>query len=144
MNAMDEILVATTDLEERRRLAKVLQAEGWDVTCASRVKECLETLANRRVRMIFCDFRLADGTYRDVLQFVRPLEPKIPVVVMSRLADWDEYLDVLRQGAFDLIASPSEPTDLLLVVSRTLRDERVKPILADARNSDRAARTSRI
>jgi DNA-binding NtrC family response regulator len=138
----EEILVASTDLEERRRFAKVLEAEGWDVTCAACVNDCRQTLSNRPVRMILCDFRLPDGTYRDVLQLVRSFEPKVPLVVMSRLADWDEYLDVLRHGAFDLIASHCEPTDLLLAISRTLRDEHAKPAVAEARAA--AARASRI
>ena len=142
MIAIDEILVASMDLEERRKFAHVLEAEGWDVTCAARVNDCRETLANRHVRMILCDFRLSDGTYRDVMQLVRSLEPKVPVVVMSRLADWDEYLDVLRHSAFDLIASPCEPTDLLLAVSRTLRDEHASPGIVAARAA--AARAGRI
>lgn len=133
--------MATTELEARRRIAQVLKQEGWDVTCASCVKDCGETLANRQVRMIFCDYRFPDGTYRDVLHLVRAVEPKVPVVVMSRLADWDEYLDVLRQGAFDLIASPSEPTDLLLAVSRALRGERGKPPILAAPASDIEPRT---
>jgi two-component system response regulator HydG len=141
MIATAEILVASMDLEERRRFTHVLREEGWDVTCAARVKDCRETLSNRQVRLILCDFRLPDGTYRDVMHLVRPLEPKVPVIVMSRLADWDEYLDVLRHGGFDLISSPCEPTDLL-AVSRTLRDEHAKPAIAEARVT--AARTSRI
>jgi CheY-like chemotaxis protein len=143
MSATEEILLASTDLEARRKIAHVLKEEGWDVTCASRVKDCRETLANRPVRMIFCDFRLSDGTYRDVLPFVRINHPKVPVVVMSRLADWDEYLDALRRGAFDLIASPSEPTDVLLAVSRALRDDRGKPPAIAAPASEHEPGTSR-
>lgn len=141
MTATDEILVVSMELEERRRFVHVLQEKGWDVTCATCVKDCREMLANRKVRLILCDFRLPDGTYRDVMQLARFGESKVPVVVMSRLADWDEYLEVLRNGAFDLISSPCEPTDLLVAVSRTLRDEHPKPAVAETRAV--AARASR-
>jgi DNA-binding NtrC family response regulator len=44
-------------------------------------------------------------------------------VVTSRLADWDEYLDALHHGAFDLITSPCQPTDVLWAVVQARREE---------------------
>jgi hypothetical protein len=43
--------------------------------------------------------------------------------VTSRLADWDEYLDALHHGAFDLIASPCQPTDVLWAIVQARRED---------------------
>jgi len=70
------------------------------------------------VTLVFCDRRLPDGTYGDVLKIIRSLNKSIPLVVTSRLADWDEYFEVLQHGAFDLIASPTQPTDAIWITLR--------------------------
>ena len=66
--------------------------------------------------------QLPDGTYRDVLRIIRSLNKDVPLVVTSRLADWDEYFEVLQHGAFDLIASPCQPKDVSWVTLRAQRD----------------------
>ena len=65
--------------------------------------------------LVLCDRRLPDGIYCDVLKIIRSLKKNVPLLVTSRLADWDEYFGVLQQGAFDLIASPPRPTDAIWV-----------------------------
>ena len=47
-------------------------------------------------------------------------------MVTSRESDWDEYLEAIRLGAFDVIASPCRPTDVEWMVIQARRDERVR------------------
>ena len=110
MHEAIQILVVSSELQNRRALIDILEREDWHTICASTVKECQEALAGRNVTLLFCDRRLPDGTYCDVLKIIRSLKKKVPLVVTSRLADWDEYFEVLQRGAFDLIASPPRPT----------------------------------
>jgi DNA-binding NtrC family response regulator len=72
--------------------------------------------------LIFCDRRLSDGTYRDVIAATYAASLPARVIVTSRLADWDEYLDALHHGAFDLIASPCQPTDVLWAIVQARRE----------------------
>jgi DNA-binding NtrC family response regulator len=113
-----QILVISSEWESRRALADILHRECWNSICASAVNECQEVLARRNVTLVFCDRRLPDGTYRDVLRIIRSLDTEVPLVVTSRLADWNEYFEVLQHGAFDLIASPCRPTDAIWVTLR--------------------------
>jgi len=130
MDSPVQILVASSELENRRALAAILQKEGYETLCASRVSECQEALASDRVNVVFCDRRLTDGSYRDVLAITRASRQMVRVVVTSRLADWDEYLEALHHGAFDLIASPCQPTDVLwaLIQARREDHERTAPV----------------
>ena len=86
--------------------------------CAATVRECREVLANENIDLVFSDRGLADGTYRDVLVIMRLLRLYSRMIVTSRLADWDEYLEAVHDGAFDLIASPSRAADLVRVISQ--------------------------
>jgi DNA-binding NtrC family response regulator len=104
-------------------LTEILRKEGHDTICASRVSECLEALETQNISLIFCDRRLSDGNYRDVVAAARASRQHAKVVVTSRLADWDEYLDALHHGAFDLIASPCQPTDVLWAIVQARRED---------------------
>ena len=46
------------------------------------------------------------------------------VVLTSRLADWDEYLDAMRLGAFDVIPTPCRSADVESVLTQSTRDLR--------------------
>jgi len=135
METPTHILVASSELENRRSLARILEKEGYDTICVSRASECKEVLETHKVGLIFCDRRLSDGSYRDVLAAVRASQGKVRVVVTSRLADWNEYLEALHHGAFELIASPGRPTDVLWAILQARREEQEPASLLAAANS---------
>lgn len=127
MNAILDAVVLSSDLESCRQLRRVLDASGIDTICSSGISDCREILASGNVDLIFCDSSLADGTYRDLLRTLQLADRKIKVVVNSRLAGWEEFLEAARLGAFDMIASPCVPTEVEWVISqvvRALRNER--------------------
>jgi DNA-binding NtrC family response regulator len=113
-----QILVVSSEFTNCDVLKDIINREGWKMSCSSTVRECREVLANENIDLVLSDRRLADGTYRDVLVIMRLLRPHIHMIVTSRLADWDEYLEALRDGAFDLIASPSRAADLVRAISQ--------------------------
>jgi DNA-binding NtrC family response regulator len=123
MNVTRHILVASPDLASRRALVAVINEEGYSTITVARVRDCQDLLQTHDIRMIFCDRRLADGTYRDVLAAAGTSKLPVPVVVNSRLAGWEEYREVLREGAWDLIACPCHPVDVLRILGQLNRDE---------------------
>jgi DNA-binding NtrC family response regulator len=123
METTPQILVVSSELEHRRALNDILRQEGYETICASRVSECQQALQTQNVSLIFCDRRLSDGNYRDVVAATRASFRHIRVIVTSRLADWDEYLDALHHGAFDLISSPCQPTDVLWAMVQARRED---------------------
>jgi DNA-binding NtrC family response regulator len=125
MEAAPQILIVSSELENRRALNEILRKEGHETICASRLSECQEALQTQNVFLIFCDRRLSDGNYRDVLSATRTARQPARVIVTSRLADWDEYLDALHNGAFDLIASPCQPTDVLWAIVQARREDQL-------------------
>jgi DNA-binding NtrC family response regulator len=125
MEATPQILIVSSELENRRALNEILCKEAHETICAARVSECQEALQTQNIFLIFCDRRLSDGNYRDVLAAMRASQSRARVIVTSRLADWDEYLDALHHGAFDLIASPCQPTDVLWAIVQARREDQV-------------------
>jgi DNA-binding NtrC family response regulator len=123
MKDRSQILVVSSDLDQRLALTSILQKDGWSPLNASRLNECHDLLAKQKVSLVFCERRLADGTYRDLLSFTQTPDRRVPIVVTSRLADWDEYLEALRHGAIDLIPSPCKPSDVFSAIAQAQRED---------------------
>ena len=61
----------------------------------------------------------ADATWMQVVEMARhPGGP--PVIVASRLADVELYLDTLDRGAFDFVAAPFQARHLCYIVDSAL------------------------
>ena len=122
-----EIVVVSSDLETRRQLSHILEEQGNDPICASSLSECHETIAHHNVGLVFCDPHLSDGNYRELLAAYRLRDWKPRVVITSRSADWEEFKEAMRWGAFDVISSPCRPTDVEWMVIQAKREERARP-----------------
>jgi DNA-binding NtrC family response regulator len=118
------ILIVSSNPEERLKLSRVLVQHRCAPICACNIREGLELIEKQPVGLIFCDSELMDGSYREFLNGVRALKSKIRVVITSRLAEWDEYLVAMRLGAFDMIALPCRPTDIEWLLIQASREER--------------------
>jgi DNA-binding NtrC family response regulator len=107
-------------------MVNILAKQGSDPIIAASVSECRESMAQENVGLIFCARSLADGDYRDLLLATRTAERRTRVVLTARITDWNEYLDAMRLGAFDVISAPCRPTDVEWMVLQALRDEHAR------------------
>jgi DNA-binding NtrC family response regulator len=118
-----QVLIVSEGLENRETLVDILRREGRDALSVSRVSECREVLLEDDFNLVFCDRRLPDGTYLEVLAVTQSLGREPRVVVTSRNADWEQYLEALRYGAFELIVSPCKGSDVVWVLSQAKRED---------------------
>lgn len=130
MTFAQEVLVVSSNLESRRSLANILNRQEIDPVCLPTVRDAIEFLGLHSVGVVFCDHHLPDGDYRDFLGALRSLKIKARVVVTSAQADWDEFLEAMKLGAFDLIATPFRPTDVEWMIIQAAREERSRAFAA--------------
>jgi len=117
-----EVLVISSDIESRRALVTILSRHGLDPICSSTIDESRDILAKERVGLVYCDRDLADGSYRDLLSASDHTNSKVRVVVTYRRTNWDENLEAMRLGAFDLIAAPCMEHDVEWTLLQASRD----------------------
>jgi DNA-binding NtrC family response regulator len=119
-------MVVSANLESRRAVSKILEALSVYVIPCSTLAQTEEVLSLQRPNLIFCDERLPDGGYENLLalKFSGDIPP--PIVVLTRNGEWELYRDATRRGAFDVIRSPWCPTDIELSVIRGVREEKYK------------------
>lgn len=91
--------------------------------CCSGVNEARSLIRGSNPTLIFCDEKLDDGSYRDLLRdFTAPRKPCF--VVMASSPDVDQtFKEAVSLGAFDLIAEPCRRSDVQWIAVRALREE---------------------
>jgi DNA-binding NtrC family response regulator len=80
--------------------------------------EVLAVLAQRPVNLVLCEAALPGGGFRQVIQLMNATGLGIPLVVCSRLGEWDEYLEAMQLGAFDFIAAPYRLSEIEFILNR--------------------------
>lgn len=101
----------------------ILERYGLETVRLSCVAELREVIEERRPCVLVSEDRVADGDFRDVLGCVLSSVQEFPVIVFSRIADWDEYLAAVKLGAHDLLRFPFRTGELRWVVERALTDQ---------------------
>jgi DNA-binding NtrC family response regulator len=120
-----QIMVASSDLENRRHLVSILDGQGLGTFCAANVSQCREILDSQNVGLVFCDRSFADGDYRDVLAAAEEQRPgpKARVVLLTRLADSEQCKRAKDLGIFEVISAACQPTDVEWMVIRAKHDD---------------------
>jgi DNA-binding NtrC family response regulator len=115
-------LVACSDREVGRTLADTLAKSGILAVLTASASEACTWLGRERFSLVFCEDCLTDGSYRDVLRAVKFSGRRVPVVVACRVGDWDDYLEAVGLGAFDMVVGPFLARDVDWIVHRALRE----------------------
>jgi DNA-binding NtrC family response regulator len=123
MESYPHALVASSHLECRRLLLRILDDLRVNTLSSATLAETQDLLSRRGVALVFCDDRLTDGSYQDLLRTLRSWKKVPRIVVTTRIGEWKEYLEALRLGAIDMIQYPYRPADVELNVIRATRGE---------------------
>lgn len=117
------LLLACSDAESRERLIRTLSRE-FETISAANVEEGSSLLAQEPVSLVFCEDRLPGGGFPGLLNEIKNSGTSTPVVVLSRTGDWEEYLTVLRCGAFDMVVPPYERLAIQTAAYNALQESR--------------------
>lgn len=116
------VLVLCDDAGCADRMVQAVRKRGLEAMCCSRVSDACSLLSRGRFSLVLSSDALPDGEVRSVIG----VAGAIPVVVFSRRAEWDAYLDALNHGVFDYIACPPDSVEteriLTLALSEPKRD----------------------
>jgi two-component system response regulator AtoC len=121
----DRILVVDDDAALRESLALLLASEGYEVVTAADAPgalACLET----PVDVVLCDVRMPGMDGLELLpELIRRL-PGAPVLLMSAYGSGDLAVEALKRGAFDYLAKPFQPAEVILAIKKARERERLR------------------
>jgi two-component system, NarL family, sensor histidine kinase UhpB len=105
-NAADQFLLEQMLLSSRLKIKKIYSA--------STIKEAKELLKTIEINFVLLDLSLPDSFGIDSLKTIKSLIKRIPVIVLTGLADSDLALEALKQNAQDYLVKGEINTNLLI------------------------------
>ncbi len=122
-----KILVVDDEAGIRRGCERVLRPEGYRVLMAEAGEEGLQLLRqDPEIDLALVDLRMPGISGFDFIQQARETAPETVFVVITAYATLEAAVEATKRGAYDFIAKPFAPDDLLRIVNRAL--ERVNLI----------------
>jgi DNA-binding NtrC family response regulator len=126
MEGKMQVMIGTTDFTVWQRFIDVVEAKDLSLIRFQSIKQACAALAQENVLLIFCENRLVDGTYEDLLAAAKNVSSQARIVVAGLDADQFDSLGYCRArqlGAFDVLRKPYGIRDLEWVVICAIRDE---------------------
>lgn len=125
------LLVVDDDARLRDLLRRYLSDNGFRVTGAAEVAEARAHLASLAFDLIVLDVMMPGESGLDLTRALRSeanAQP-VPVLLLTAMADPEDRINGLEQGADDFLAKPFEPRELVLRIRNILQR---RPAPADA------------
>lgn len=120
MNLRKGVLVVCADSECRQMLLDTLK--DWDASprVVSTITEARQALTSRSIELVFCEDRLADGRYSDLLDMTALSRTPARLVVLTHGDEEQAYAEAIQAGAFDAIPIPFSRSDVQWMIIHAL------------------------
>jgi len=119
----ESVRIIVIDDEEgmREGMRRALQRQGYTVDTAEDGESALRLLRENPYALALVDLKMPGIDGFEVTRFINERLEGTVVVIVSALATVEAAVEVTRQGAFDFLAKPFTPKDLLAVTGRALK-----------------------
>jgi two-component system response regulator AtoC len=122
----ERILIADDDDALRESLELVLAAEGYEVATARDGAAALAALEAQPADVVLCDLRMPGRDGLELLPEILRRLPGATVILMSAYGSADLAVEALRRGAYDYLAKPFQPAEVLLALRKARERERLR------------------
>jgi len=122
----ERVLIVDDDDALRESLAMLLSAEGYDLVSAASGEEALVCLDESPVDVILTDLRMPGIDGFDLIPQLARRLPGVPVILMSAHGTTDLAVEAIERGAYDYLAKPFQPSELVLLLRKTQERERLR------------------
>jgi DNA-binding NtrC family response regulator len=117
---MPRILVVDDDAHIRQALIDRFSARKFDVSSAASGRDAVAKISRERPDVVLLDLQLPEGDGLWVLQQLRKEEIDATVVVITAFGTVDKAVHAMKEGAYDFIQKPFEPSLVEETVRRAL------------------------
>lgn len=118
------VLIVSSRIENRKTLLHTLEGLPLNPFSVSTIGQALEVLSTHTFAIIFCEERVRDGSYRELLRLALANSWPGRFIVMLCTGEWEEYLEALKLGAAEVVRCPLQPPDIDMVLIHAMREGR--------------------
>jgi two-component system NtrC family response regulator len=121
MSEVVTILVVEDEPDQRELICNILTVSGFNVLQADCVESAILIIKKSPIDVIFSDWKLAELSGIDLLNYCRKNTPEIGFVIATAYGTINHAVEALQQGADDYIAKPFKRQELLLTIDKALK-----------------------
>jgi two-component system phosphate regulon response regulator OmpR len=114
------LLVVDDDARLRELLRRYLSDSGFRVTAAADATEARSHLASFAFDLVVLDVMMPGESGLELTRALRA-EERIPVLLLTAMAEPEDRVNGLEQGADDYLSKPFEPRELVLRIRNLLQ-----------------------
>ncbi len=122
----ERILIVDDDAALRESLEMILASEGYQVTTAANGQAALERVDEVPIDVVLCDVRMPGLDGFELLPQIARKLPGVPIVMMSAYGTADLAIEAMKLGAYDYVAKPFQPSEVLLTLRKARERERLR------------------
>lgn len=125
MEPKKQVLIASSNLDMHKRLSLIFNPWHLDLLSCSSLKAAQEILAQRAVFLMFCEDRLPDGNYHELLAPSKHTGPIPRLVVAFRTPNDYEMraTAAIHRGAYGTLGPLSDDMEVESLLIRAIRDD---------------------
>lgn len=118
------------------RLRKLLKQNGFEASAVKSGDEVIDWLRIKEIDLAIFDVDLPGQSGIELLQKVKTISPATEVILLAATADTRVAIDAVKKGAFDYLARPLYPDQVLSVI-RAAVDNKEKQAARELRRRTR-------
>jgi len=107
-------------------LEQVFSLKNYDVDTAENLTEARNFLRKGEYDLVITDLKLSGERGEDLIKFVKAEYPETGVIVMTGYADVKNAVECIKAGASDYVPKPFDMDDIVRIVERFFKTERLE------------------
>ena len=121
MEGEPHLLVVDDDARLRGLLTRYLTDQGFRVTTAADAADARARMQGLAFDLLILDVMMPGETGLELTRNLRNGETRVPILLLTAMADAEHRVNGLEQGADDYLAKPFEPRELVLRIRNILQ-----------------------
>ena len=120
-----EVLIAEKDKLLRLMMAKLLQVSGYRVHTCGDGSQALNLVARQSFDLVITDLRMAGADGMEVLKFVKKVQPRAKVIMVTDTPSSETLLEAKYAGAYSYLRKPLHLRQFLLILRDAIEHSRL-------------------
>jgi two-component system, NtrC family, response regulator AtoC len=112
------VLIADDESNLRKVLCALLARDGHETVAVPSGDQALDMVKAGGIDIVITDLRMPRMDGLELLRAVKPLDPGLPVIVITAHGSVDTAVSAMKEGAFDYITKPFDRDELKLAVRK--------------------------
>ncbi|HEY7991690.1 MAG TPA: response regulator [Stellaceae bacterium] len=121
MDGEPHLLVVDDDARLRGLLTRYLTDQGFRVTTAADAADARARMQGLAFDLLILDVMMPGESGLDLTRNLRSGESRVPILLLTAMAEPEHRINGLEQGADDYLAKPFEPRELVLRIKNILQ-----------------------